>query len=244
MSPAEWAARVELAACYRIFHRLGWVELIFNHITSRVPDEQGHLLINPFGLLYEEVTASNLIKIDLDGNILSETEWPVNEAGLVIHTAVHAARPDTHSVMHTHTTAGSAVACLADGLDWNNFYSAQIYHQVAYHDFEGITVNPDEKPRLVADLGTDNLMILRNHGLLALGASVPAAFSALWTLQRACEIQLAAQQAGRPLQPVTERAALQSTTESFQTGNRTDAGRDVFKALWRSIDRESQDYRH
>jgi len=175
-----------------------------------VPGADGHLLINPYGLTYREVTASNLVKIDLDGNIVGPSEWPVNAAGLVIHTAIHSARPDSHCVMHTHTTAGSAVACLRDGLDWNNFYAAQIYQQVAYHEFEGITVDPDEKPRLIADLGTRNLMILRNHGLLALGASVPAAFTALWTLQRACEIQLAAQQSGQPLRPVTEKAALQS----------------------------------
>jgi len=243
MSQAEWDARIELAACYRIFNRLGWVELIFNHITARVPDEDGHLLINPYGLMYREVTASNLVKIDLDGNILGHSDWPVNSAGLVIHSAIHAARPDTHCVMHTHTTAGSAVACLRDGLDWNNFYAAQIHHQVAYHDFEGISVDPDEKPRLVADLGERNLMILRNHGLLALGASVPSAFTALWTLQRACEIQLAAQQTGQPLQPVTEQAALQSSREALQFTQGVDAGREVFNALWRALDRDEQDYR-
>ncbi|HEY2095413.1 MAG TPA: class II aldolase/adducin family protein [Pseudonocardia sp.] len=243
MSEAEWDARVELAACYRIFNRLGWVELIFNHITARVPGADGHLLINPYGLTYREVTASNLVKIDLDGNIVGPSEWPVNAAGLVIHTAIHSARPDSHCVMHTHTTAGSAVACLRDGLDWNNFYAAQIYQQVAYHEFEGITVDPDEKPRLIADLGTRNLMILRNHGLLALGASVPAAFTALWTLQRACEIQLAAQQSGQPLRPVTEKAALQSSREALQFIGGVEAGRTVFNALWRALDRDEPDYR-
>jgi ribulose-5-phosphate 4-epimerase/fuculose-1-phosphate aldolase len=242
LTPAEWQARVELAACYHIFDRLGWVELIFNHITTRVPDEPEHLLINPFGLTYGEVTASNLVKIDLAGTILSQSEWPVNEAGLVIHSAIHAARPDAHCVMHTHTTAGTAVACLAAGLDQNNFYAAQLHQQVAYHDFEGITVDPEEKPRLIADLGAKNLMILRNHGLIALGPTVPAAFAALWTLQRACEIQLAAQQTGLPLQPVTEQAARQSTQESFQTGERTNAGKDVFTALWRALDRADTGY--
>ncbi|HEX3781268.1 MAG TPA: class II aldolase/adducin family protein [Pseudonocardiaceae bacterium] len=238
----EWQARVELAACYRIFDRLGWTELIFNHITVRVPGERDQLLINPFGLLYSEVTAANLVKIDLDGNILSPSDWPVNPAGLVIHSAIHAARPDAHCVMHTHTTAGTAVACLADGLDWNNFYSAQIYQQVAYHDFEGITVDPDEKPRLIADLGAKNLMLLRNHGLLAAGPDLPATFSMLWTLQRACEIQLAAQQTGLPLQQVTEQAAQRSTLESFQIGQTTNAGQDVFNALWRALDRAGSDY--
>lgn len=242
VSEAEWDARVELAACYRIFDRLGWVEMIFNHITSRVPGEEGHLLINPFGLMYSEVTASNLIKIDLDGNILSPSDWPVNEAGLVIHCAIHTARPDAGCVMHTHTTAGTAVACLASGLDANNFYSAQLHRQLAYHDFEGITVEPAEKARLVADLGDRNLMILRNHGLVALGPTVATAFSRLWTLQRACEIQLAAQQTGRRLRKVTRKAAIQSTAESFQAGERTGAGRDLFFAMWRSLERDGQDY--
>jgi ribulose-5-phosphate 4-epimerase/fuculose-1-phosphate aldolase len=243
VSAVEWEARVQLAACYRIFDRLGWVEMIFNHITVRVPDSDGHLLINPFGLLYSEVTASNLIKIDLEGNILSPTEWSVNAAGLVIHSAIHHARSDVHCVMHTHTTAGTGVACLRDGLDWNNFYSAQIYHQVAYHDFEGITVEPAEKARLIADLGDADLMILRNHGLLAAGMSVPAAFSALWTLQRACEIQLAAQQTGLPLREVSVAAAKQSTAESFQLGGRPDRGQELFAAMQRLVDRDDPDYR-
>jgi ribulose-5-phosphate 4-epimerase/fuculose-1-phosphate aldolase len=242
MSEAEWQARVELAACYRIFNHLGWTEMIFNHITLQVPGEPGHLLINPFGLMYHEVTASNLVKIDLDGNILSDSEWPINEAGLLIHSVIHANRPEAHCVMHTHTTAGTGVACLRDGLDPNNFYSAQLHEMVAYHDFEGITVDPDEKPRLLANLGSRDLMILRNHGLLALGPTVPAAFAALWTLQRACEIQLAAQSSGRPLAQVTEEAAVRSTRESFQLGDRTEAGRSLFDALRRKIDRIDPGY--
>jgi ribulose-5-phosphate 4-epimerase/fuculose-1-phosphate aldolase len=243
MSDAEWQARLELAACYRIFDHLGWVEMIFNHITLRVPGEEGSLLINPFGLLYREVTASNLVKIDQAGNILSDSPWPVNEAGLLIHTTLHAARPDARCVMHTHTTAGTGVACVGDGLDPNNFYSAQLYGMVAYHEFEGVTVNPAEKARLVEHLGDRNLMILRNHGLLALGPTLPAAFSALWTLQRACEIQLAAGSTGRPLAAISHNAAVQSTRESFQLGDRTDTGRTLFEALRREIDRVDPTYR-
>ncbi|MET8824383.1 class II aldolase/adducin family protein [Streptomyces sp. NPDC004610] len=242
MSDAEWRARLELAACYRVFDHLGWVEMIFNHITLRVPGEEGSLLINPFGLMYHEVTASNLVKIDYEGRILSDSPWPVNEAGLLIHTALHASRPDAHCVMHTHTTAGTGVACLAAGLDPDNFYSAQLHDMVAYHDFEGITVNPRERERLVADLGPRNLLILRNHGLLALGPTLPAAFSALWTLQRACEIQLAAASAGQPLAKVSQAAAVQSTQESFQLGDRTGAGRTLFEALRRKIDRIDPSY--
>jgi ribulose-5-phosphate 4-epimerase/fuculose-1-phosphate aldolase len=242
MSDAEWQARLELAACYRIFDHLGWVEMIFNHITVRVPGEDGHLLINPFGLMYDEVTASNLVKIDLGGNILSDSEWPINEAGLLIHSVIHANRPDAHAIMHTHTTAGTGVACLRGGLDPDNFYAAQLHDMVSYHDFEGVTVDPEEKPRLVANLGERNLMILRNHGLLVLGPTLPAAFSALWTLQRACEIQLAAQSSGQPLMPVTLEAAVRSTKESFQMGDRTQAGRTLFTALRRRIDRIAPDY--
>ncbi len=242
MSEAEWRARVELAACYRIFNHLGWTEMIFNHITLRVPGSEPRFLINPFGLHYREVTASNLVLIDLEGNAVRESKWPVNLAGYVIHSAIHGAMPQAHCVMHTHTTAGTGVACLRDGLDPNNFYSAQLHEMVAYHDFEGITVDPDEKPRLLANLGSRDLMILRNHGLLALGTTVPAAFAALWTLQRACEIQLAAQASGRPLAQVTEEAAVRSTRESFQLGDRTESGRSLFDALRRKIDRIDPGY--
>ena len=193
VSPEEWELRVELAACYRIFDHLGWVEMIFNHITVRVPGPEHHFLINPFGLMYNEVTASNLLKIDVDGNVIGESDWPVNPAGFVIHSAIHANVPNAHCVMHTHTTAGMAVACKEAGLDWNNFYSAQIYNQVAYHDFEGITVEEGEKVRLLASMGDKRLMILRNHGLLAWGETVPEALVRLWTLQRACEVQIAAE---------------------------------------------------
>ncbi|HEU4380074.1 MAG TPA: class II aldolase/adducin family protein, partial [Hyphomicrobiaceae bacterium] len=138
----EWEARVQLAACYRIFAHLGWTELIYNHITLRVPGPEKHLLINPFGLHYSEITASNLVKIDLEGNILSDSRWPINPAGLAPHATVHRGIDAAHCVMHTHSTAGLAVACTRGGLSMTNFYSAQLYGKVAYHDFEGITVNP------------------------------------------------------------------------------------------------------
>lgn len=197
MSDAERSARRQLAACYRVFDLLGWTELIFNHITLRVPGEEGAFLINPFGLHFSEVTASNLIKVDIDGNKLAESDWGVNLAGFVQHAAFHRHLPDAHCVMHTHTTAGMAVACLEDGLSISNFYAGQVAGQVAYHDFEGITVRDDEGPRLIADLGDKRLMILRNHGLLALGPTVPAAFLRLWALERACQIQMAAAPMGR-----------------------------------------------
>ena len=146
----EWDARVQLAAAYRIFHLLGWTELIYNHISLRVPGPQTHFLINPFGLHYSEVTASNLVKIDLQGNIVGHSDWPINPAGFTPHATIHANIAHAHCVMHTHTTAGLAVACLEDGLSMSNFYSAQLHGKLAYHDFEGITVHADEGPRLLA----------------------------------------------------------------------------------------------
>jgi ribulose-5-phosphate 4-epimerase/fuculose-1-phosphate aldolase len=195
MSLDEWRARLELAACYRLFDFLGWTEMIYNHITLRVAggsDDNPHYLINPFGLHYTEVTASNLVKIDKLGNKQDDNPYPVNPAGYVIHSAVHAARHDAHCVMHTHTTAGMAVACKQDGLRYDNFYTASCYGRVAYHDFEGVTTDTDECPRLVSSLGDKDILILRNHGLLVTGPSVAGALKTLWTLQRGCEVQLAA----------------------------------------------------
>jgi ribulose-5-phosphate 4-epimerase/fuculose-1-phosphate aldolase len=189
--PDEWALRVELAACYRVFDYLGWTEMIFNHITMRVPGPDHHFLINPFGLHYSEVTASNLVKIDLDGKIVGHSDYPVNPAGFVIHSAIHAAVPDALCIVHTHTTAGLAVASSKRGLVPTNFYGAMVYDSVAYHDFEGPSVHDDEKPRLVASLGNKRALILRNHGLLCHGKTIPAAFDLHYRLQRACEVQLA-----------------------------------------------------
>ncbi len=192
MVPSEWRARVELAACYRVFHELGWTELIFNHITVRVAETPAAFLINPFGLNYDEVTASNLVKIGHDGVPLQATPHFVNRAGFLIHSVVHAARADAHCVMHTHTTAGMAVACKRDGLGHDDFYGAELFGDVAYHEFEGITVHDDEGPRLVASLADKRILILRNHGMLVTGSDVFNAFRWMWTLQRACEVQVAA----------------------------------------------------
>ncbi|GAA5235019.1 class II aldolase/adducin family protein [Verticiella sediminum] len=193
MNEGEWQCRLELAACYRLFDWLGWSEMIFNHITLRVPggDESNpHYLINPYGLHYSEVTATNLVKIDRHGNKIDASPYPLNPAGFVIHSAVHSARHDAHCVMHTHTTATVSVACQEGGLRFDNFYAALVYGQVAYHAFEGVTTNPGECPRLVASLGERNVLILRNHGPLVCGASVPAALQTMWFLQRACEVQV------------------------------------------------------
>ena len=193
IDPAEWALRVELAALYRVVDHLGWCDLIFNHVTARVPGPQRHFLINPFGLRYDEVTASNLVKIDLDGRPVGATRFAVNAAGFVVHAAVHRFREDAHCVMHTHTRAGMAVACKADGLSHDSFYGAMLTGEVAYHPFEGVTVHEDEIPRIAASLGTRDHLILRNHGLLTCGPDPATCFFRMWLLQRACETQCDAQ---------------------------------------------------
>ena len=240
--PEEWTARVELAAAYRIFDMLGWTELIYNHISLRVPGPETHFLINPFGLHYSEVTASNLVKIDLAGNVVGESKWPINPAGFTPHATIHRAIAEAHCVMHTHTTAGLAVACLEDGLSMSNFYSAQLHGKVAYHDFEGITVHPDEGPRLLASVGNRQAVILRNHGLLAWGSGVPHAFAILWMLQRACEIQLATLSMGRS-RAIPEDIQRKCTADSLLFEPKFGAGQDVFDALVRKIDRIDVSYK-
>ncbi len=239
---AEWTARVELAACYRIFAMLGWTELIYNHITVRLPGPDKHFLINPFGLHYTEVCASKLVKIDLAGSVIGESAWPVNPAGFTVHAAIHDGIPAAHCVMHTHTTAGMAVACSAGGLSLSNFYSAQLYGKVAYHDFEGITVHADEGPRLIRNIGDRPAVILHNHGLLAWGDTVPRAFATLWTLNRACEIQLASMAMG-PVIEIAEDIQRKSTRDSLQFNAQFGAGKDVFDALARLVDRTDTSYR-
>jgi ribulose-5-phosphate 4-epimerase/fuculose-1-phosphate aldolase len=244
--PDEWAARVELAACYRVFAHLGWTEMIYNHITVRLPDSvtggEKHFLINPFGLHYSEVTASNLVKIDLQGQVLDGSSHPVNPAGFVVHSTLHDGIEGAHCVMHTHTTAGVAVACLQGGLQQTNFYSAQLHNMVAYHDFEGITIHADEGPRVLKSIGHKPAVILRNHGLLAWGHTVPQTFAILWTLQRACEIQLATFSMG-PAIPVSEAIAERCTRDALQFNPNHGAGRDVFEALVRQVDRLDTSYR-
>ena len=244
--PDEWAARVELAACYRVFAHLGWTEMIYNHITVRVPASVSgsgkHFLINPFGLHYSEVTASNLVKIDLQGKVLDGSTYPVNPAGFVVHSTLHDGIEDAHCVMHTHTTAGVAVACLQGGLQQTNFYSAQLHDMVAYHDFEGITIHAEEGPRVIQSIGRRPAVILRNHGLLSWGQTLPQTFAILWTLQRACEIQMATLSMGAPI-PVSEAIAARCTRDALQFNPHHGAGRDVFDALVRQVDRVDSSYR-
>ena len=243
----ERHARIQLASCYRVFAMLGWTEMIYNHITVRLPDSVSgaarQFLINPFGLHYSEVTASNLVKIDLQGKVLDGSSYPVNPAGFLVHAAIHDHMPEAHCVMHTHTTAGVAVACLQGGLQQSNFYSAQLHDMVAYHDFEGITIHAAEAPRLLASIGDKPAVILRNHGLLAWGQTLPHTFAILWTLQRACEIQLATFSMGAAI-PVSETIAQRCTRDSLQFNPHHGAGQDLFDALVRQVDRIDKSYQH
>jgi len=243
--PDEWTARLELAACYRVFAMLGWTEMIYNHITVRLPasvsGSEKQFLINPFGLHYSEVTASNLVKINAQGQVLDGSKFPVNPAGFTVHAAIHEGLDGAHCVMHTHTTAGVAVACLQGGLQQTNFYTAQLHGMVAYHDFEGITIHADEAPRLLKSIGNKPAVILRNHGLLAWGHSLSQTFAILWTLQRACEIQMATFSMG-PAIPVSEAIAAKCTRDALQFNPNHGAGRDVFEALVRQVNRIDESY--
>jgi ribulose-5-phosphate 4-epimerase/fuculose-1-phosphate aldolase len=243
MEKTERELRIQLAACYRIFDYMGWSEMIFNHITVKIPGDEHHFLINPYGLHYSEVTASNLVKVDIDGNIVEETDYAVNPAGIVIHTAIHAARPDIHCITHTHTNAGMAVACSAEGLRNDNFYSALLHNRVAYHDFEGITVMDDEKPRLIANLGDKGLLILRNHGLLACGRTIPEAFMNLWSLERSCEIQVACDSTGRKIIPVRDEVLERSEQLMTMQTMGNPAGELEFDAFVRIIDKIDTSYK-
>lgn len=241
MAEAEWGARQQLAACYRVFDHLGWVESIYNHITLRVPGEDS-FLINPFGLMYAEVTASNLIKIDIDGNRLSDSPWEVNLAGFTQHATFHRDLPDAHCVMHTHTTAGMAVACSEGGLETSSFYAGQLAGRVAYHDFEGVTVRGEEGPRLIANLGARRMMILRNHGLLVMGPTVPAAFLNMFLLQRACEIQIASAALG-PRRIIPDDVLAVHQRDAVKIQRLDSLGELDFAAYVRMVDRKDPSWR-
>jgi ribulose-5-phosphate 4-epimerase/fuculose-1-phosphate aldolase len=242
VSDEEWQARVNLAACYRIIAMYGWDDLVFTHISARVPGPEDHFLINAYGMLFEEMTASSLVKVDLDGEIVLDTDYVVNPAGFTIHSAVHAAREDAGCVLHTHTKSGVAVSAQADGLLPISQISLLPIAMIAYHDYEGIALNEDEKPRLVADLGNSNCLILRNHGLLTVGKSIPDAFLFMYALETACQIQLAAQSGGGALIEVNPAivAGIQAQVEMVTKGM---GGELAWPGLLRKLDRIDPSYR-
>jgi len=241
-SEAEWETRVNLAACYRLVARYRMTDHIYTHISARVPGTQDQFLLNPYGLMFDEITASNLVKIDLEGRLLEEGEYRVNAAGFTIHSAIHAARPDVVSVLHTHTRAGMAVSCQKQGLLPLNQIALQFYNRLAYHDYEGIALDHDERPRLVRSLGDKRSLILRNHGLLTAGRTIAEAFSLMFYLERACEIQVAAQAGGAEL-VIPSPEVCEKTARQHEYDDGRPIGAEEWAAHLRALDREDQSYR-
>lgn len=241
VSAEEWQLRVDLAACYRIVAHYGWDDLIFTHISARVPGGQHHFLINPYGMLFDEITASSLVKVDLAGEKVEPSEFDINPAGFVIHSAIHEARDDAGCVLHLHTVAGIAVAAQAAGLLPVSQQSIFPLASLSYHDYEGVALNPEEKRRLVADLGDTNFMILRNHGLLTCGRTISDAFLFMFTLQRACEIQVAAQ-AGGDLIPIPSPILAGAKAQSDQVLRGIGSGL-TWPGILRRLDRTNPGYR-
>ena len=240
----EWDLRVQLAAAYRIVDHLGWCELIYGHISLRVPGPEHHFLINPYGLRYDEVTASSLVKIDLDGNLAEPSDYPFNPAGFVIHSAVHEHRENAHCVMHTHTRDGMAICAIDEGLQPISMFSTPFFNRVAYHEYEGPSFDLGERERLQANLGDDRAMILRNHGLLVVGRTIPETFLRLYRLERACQIQVGAA-AGTPRHIPGQIAELSGRNIDQYSDDQTAAGMGSleFAALMRKLDKIDTSYR-
>jgi len=244
MSAEEWQTRCDLAACYRLVDLFGWSDLINTRITARVPGRHDHFLINPYGLLYDEVTASSLVKIDIDGNKVDPSEAEVNSGGFAIPSTVHMARPEVNCVLHTHSVPGCAVSMQKDGLLPLNQHALQIIADIAYHDYEGSTRSPEERARFLADLGDRHIMVLRNHGLIVVGTSIAAAFVTTYRMERACAMQLAFQQSGAAFNPIdgaVVSAAYAKTRPSL--ASRNEPGKFEWPALLRKLDRIDPSYK-
>src|SRR5689334_21240138 len=238
---AEWQARIDLAACYRLAALAGWDDLIYTHISARVPGPEHHFLINPFGLSFDEITASRLVKIDLDGTIIGDTPHGVNKAGFVIHSAIHEARPDLTCVMHLHTEAGMALSMLKDGLLPLSQHAMRFYGRIGCHDYEVIALDEDEKKRLVADLGPHRALVLRNHGFLTAGGSVAETYVLMFYLEKATLVQLLTMATGAPL-ALPPDAVGTLTARQFE-GDTLPAAQREWPALLRRLDREDPSYR-
>lgn len=239
VSPEEWAVREDLAACYRQVARMGWDDLIFTHISVRVPGPEHHFLINPYGLLFSEITASSLVKIDLEANVVLDTGHPINPAGFTIHSAIHEAREDAKCVLHLHTLDGTAVATQPDGLLPLNQTALLVRSDIAYHDYEGVAVDLDERERLVRDIGDHHLMLLRNHGTLTVGETVGEAFTRMYYLERACSMQVRTLAGGVGTVPV-DGAVIDKTAAMGQGVPLV--SNLVWPAMRRELDREEPNY--
>ena len=246
VSPEEWAVRVDLAAAYRLVALFGWEDLVFTHISARVPGTEDQFLINPYGVFFDEITASSLVKIDLEGEKVEESPFPVNAAGFIIHSAIHSARHDARCVLHTHTLNGVAVSAQRDGLLPLSQHSLFVITSVGYHDFEGPALDADEKPRLVADLGQNHSLILRNHGLLTVGDTVAEAFVRMYYLETSCAIQVRAQAGGGELIHVDKAIIERGYSAAMNEQRRRNGGpgRLVWPGLRRRLDRRDPSYRH
>lgn len=238
----EWQIRVDLAACYRLIAHYGWDDLVFTHVSAKIPGPGERFLINPFGMLFEEITASSLVVVDLEGQVIGESSWPVNPAGFVIHSAVHAARPEVQCVLHTHTVDGVAVSAQAGGLLPISQQSLFVLASLGYHAYEGVALNADEKPRLVRDLGANNFLMLRNHGLLTVGASIADAFLAMYVFQSACAIQVRAQAGSGELVLIDEKILAGARAQAGQV-TRGLGGGLAWPGLLRKLDRLDTGYR-
>lgn len=242
MPDAEWQARVDLAACYRLLYHYEMDDLFATHVSLRVPGDEEHFLLNPYGVLFSEITASSLVKVDLDGNIVQDTEHVINPAGFVIHSAIHAARPDAKCVLHTHTVAGMAVATLKDGLLPMNQKATRYYKRVAYHDFEGKAQDMDERERLVKDLGDKNYLVLRNHGLLVCAPTVARAFKEMYAMEKACKTQLQVMATGAEVTTLSENL-LEFTAQQFaHDAVPTESRPDGWPSLKKMMDRVNPGY--
>ncbi|MDB5806333.1 MAG: class aldolase [Betaproteobacteria bacterium] len=242
LTKEEWEQRVQLAACYRLAAAHRMTDLIHTHISARVPGPEHHFLINAYGLMFDEITASSLVKVDLEGNVLEDpTGYGINPAGYVIHSAIHAAREDVACVMHTHTRDGIAVSAQKNGLLPLSQHSMRFYNRIAYHDYEGVALDLEERERLVADMGSLSAMILRNHGLLTTGKTVREAFDNMYYLERACQAQIAAMSGGAELRLASAEVG-EKVAKHFERPNRPSIGKD-WDALLRMLDRQDQSYK-
>jgi ribulose-5-phosphate 4-epimerase/fuculose-1-phosphate aldolase len=242
VSEAEWRTRVDLAACYRLVARFGWDDLIFTHISARVPGEGHHFLINPYGMTFDEVTASSLVKIDLEGRKVLDSPYEINPAGFTIHSAIHGAREDAACVLHTHSLNGVAVSATKGGVLPVSQQSIFVLASLGYHDYEGVALLEGEKPRLVRDLGDKTFLMLRNHGLLTVGTTIPDAFLFMYLFESACTIQLRAQAASPELIPIDQKIVAGATMMAKQV-TRGAGGTLAWPAMLRKLDRLDDSYR-
>jgi ribulose-5-phosphate 4-epimerase/fuculose-1-phosphate aldolase len=244
VSAAEWQTRIDLAACYRLVALYGWDDLVFTHITAKIPGTENQFLINPYGMMFEEIMASSLVKIDASGNKLDrENPYLINPAGFVIHSAIHAARADAKCVLHTHTPNGVAVSAQKNGLLPISQQSIFVLASLAYHSYEGVALNDDEKPRLVSDLGDKNFFMLRNHGLLTVGESIADAFLFMYLFEATCMIQLRAQSGGGELIPVPKQI-LDGALAQAKMVTKGLGGQLAWPGLLRKLDRTDPSYQH